>query len=65
MWSKLNLMKEIMGIMMICIDPKYRGKGLGKKLITKHFEEDNHIIRSFKNIFWIKYFSFSRICFIL
>ena len=25
------------GIMMICIDPEYRGKNLGKKLIEKHF----------------------------
>jgi ribosomal protein S18 acetylase RimI-like enzyme len=25
------------GIMMICIDPEFRGKNLGKKLIEKHF----------------------------
>lgn len=32
--------KELYGIVMICIDSKYRGKGLGKKLIQKHFDEN-------------------------
>jgi ribosomal protein S18 acetylase RimI-like enzyme len=31
---------EIQGIMMICIDPKYRGKGLAKKLIEIHFKDN-------------------------
>ena len=25
---------------MICVDPKYRGKGLAKKLIQKHFVDN-------------------------
>ncbi len=29
--------KELYGIVMICVDPEYRGKGLAKKLIEKHF----------------------------
>lgn len=32
--------KEIYGIMMICIDPKFRGKGLAQKLILKHFNNN-------------------------
>jgi len=32
--------KQIYGIMMICVDPKYRGKGLAKKLIQKHFVDN-------------------------
>lgn len=32
--------KEIYGIVMICIDPNFRGKGLGKKLIEKHFNDN-------------------------
>lgn len=32
--------KQIYGIMMICVDPKYRGKGLAKKLIKKHFVDN-------------------------
>jgi ribosomal protein S18 acetylase RimI-like enzyme len=32
--------KQIYGIMMICVDPKYRGKGLAKKLIEKHFADN-------------------------
>jgi len=31
---------EIQGIMMICVDPKYRGKGLAKKLIEIHFKDN-------------------------
>jgi ribosomal protein S18 acetylase RimI-like enzyme len=27
---------------MICIDPKYRGKGLAKKLIEKHWKDNNN-----------------------
>ena len=37
--NKLHL-KELDGIVMICIDPKYRGKGLAKKLIEKHFKDN-------------------------
>jgi len=39
--KKLHL-KEIDGIVMICVDPKYRGKGLGKKLIEKHFYDNKN-----------------------
>ena len=28
--------KDLHGIVMICVDPSYRGKGLAKKLIEKH-----------------------------
>jgi ribosomal protein S18 acetylase RimI-like enzyme len=28
---------------MICIHPKYRGKGLGKKLIEKHFDDNKNM----------------------
>lgn len=31
-------LKELYGIVMICIDPLYQGNGLGKKLIERHFE---------------------------
>lgn len=34
--------KQIFGIMMICVDPKYRGKGLAKKLIQKHFVDNTN-----------------------
>jgi ribosomal protein S18 acetylase RimI-like enzyme len=37
--NKLHL-KEIDGIVMICVNPKYRGKGLAKKLIEKHFKDN-------------------------
>jgi ribosomal protein S18 acetylase RimI-like enzyme len=38
---KNNLhLKEIAGIVMICINMKYRGKGLAKKLIEKHFKDN-------------------------
>lgn len=36
--------KEYYGIVMICIDPKYRGKGLGKKLIQTHFDDNKNKI---------------------
>lgn len=32
--------KEHMGIVMICIHPDFRGKGLAKKLIEKHFQDN-------------------------
>ena len=34
--------KELFGIVMICIDPKYRGKKLAQKLITKHFQDNSN-----------------------
>jgi ribosomal protein S18 acetylase RimI-like enzyme len=34
--------KEYYGIVMICIHPNYRGKGLGKKLIEKHFDDNKN-----------------------
>lgn len=40
-------MKPYKGIAMICVDPEYRGKGLGKKLINKHFidnKDDSSIL---------------------
>jgi ribosomal protein S18 acetylase RimI-like enzyme len=33
---------NLYGIVMICIDPKYRGKGLAKKLIEKHWKDNNN-----------------------
>ena len=36
--------KEYYGIVMICIHQKYRGKGLGKKLIEKHFDDNKNVI---------------------
>ena len=32
--------KDIYGIVMICVDPNFRGKGLAKKLIEKHFQDN-------------------------
>ena len=32
--------KELFGIVMICVDPQYRGKGLAKKIIEKHFQDN-------------------------
>jgi ribosomal protein S18 acetylase RimI-like enzyme len=32
--------RQIYGIMMICVDKNFRGKGLAKKLITKHFADN-------------------------
>jgi ribosomal protein S18 acetylase RimI-like enzyme len=34
-------LKELYGIVMICIHPKYRNKGLAQKLIQKHFDDNN------------------------
>ncbi len=34
--------KELYGIVMICIDPEFRGKGLGKKLIEKHWQDNTN-----------------------
>ena len=34
--------KELYGIVMICIQPEFRGKGLAKKLIDKHFQDTNN-----------------------
>lgn len=39
--SKFHL-KELYGIVMICVDPSYQGLGLGKKLINKHFKDNNN-----------------------
>jgi ribosomal protein S18 acetylase RimI-like enzyme len=37
--------KNIYGIVMICIHPKYRKKGLAQKLINKHFDDNiNNLI---------------------
>jgi ribosomal protein S18 acetylase RimI-like enzyme len=35
-----NHYDEIYGIVLICVDENYRGKGLASKLIEKHFEEN-------------------------
>lgn len=41
MFLKNNIhYKDLYGIVMICIDPNYRGKGLAKKLIEKHFQDN-------------------------
>jgi ribosomal protein S18 acetylase RimI-like enzyme len=34
--------KEHFGIVMICIDPEYRNKGLGKQLIKHHLNENSN-----------------------
>lgn len=34
--------KELFGIVMICIDPDFRGKGLAKKIIEKHFQDNKN-----------------------
>jgi ribosomal protein S18 acetylase RimI-like enzyme len=33
-------LQEVYGIVMICIHPEYRGKGLAQKLISKHFVDN-------------------------
>ena len=35
--------EEYYGIVMICVHPSFRGKGLAKKLIEKHFEDNKDI----------------------
>ena len=36
--------RDLPGIMMICVHPNFRGKGLGQKLIEKHFIENQIIV---------------------
>ena len=36
--------KELYGIVMLCIDNDFRGKGLGKKLIEKHWQDNSNKI---------------------
>lgn len=36
--------KVLYGIVMLCIDPKYQKKGLGKKLVEKHFKMNKNKI---------------------
>jgi ribosomal protein S18 acetylase RimI-like enzyme len=38
-----NPYSEYYGIVMICVHPTYRGKGLAKKLIEKHFEDNKNM----------------------
>jgi ribosomal protein S18 acetylase RimI-like enzyme len=38
--SKNLHLNELDGIVMICVDSEYRGKGLGKKLIEKHWKDN-------------------------
>jgi ribosomal protein S18 acetylase RimI-like enzyme len=38
-----NQFEEYYGITMICINPRYRGKGLAKKLIIKHFDDNKNM----------------------
>lgn len=33
-------LKELYGIVMICVNPEFRGKGLAKKLIEKHWKDN-------------------------
>lgn len=34
-------LRELYGIVMICVDPEFRGKGLAKKLIEKHWKDNS------------------------
>jgi ribosomal protein S18 acetylase RimI-like enzyme len=36
--------QEYYGIVMICIHPNYRGKGLAKRLIEKHFDDNKNVL---------------------
>ena len=40
--KKFDPYQEYYGIVMICIHPGYRGKGLAKKLIEKHFDDNKN-----------------------
>ena len=35
-------LSEVYGIVMICVDPNFRSKGIGKKLIQKHFQDNKN-----------------------
>lgn len=42
--QKFNPYAEYDGIVMICVHPDYRGKGLAQKLIDKHFDDNQNSI---------------------
>ena len=41
-FKNMDHIKEHYGIVMICIDPRYRGYGLAKKLINKHIQNNSN-----------------------